>query len=216
MAAQQANTTVNTLLLRDLLLASHQLRQERGLAQANEWLRITVPLSMRGPAERRLPAANVVSLGFVDRCVSQLRDPDELLRGIDASLQHMLRANLGLGFLTGMSVMQRYPRTLIRSLRRDRCFSSMLFSNFGVALPGCCLPRSEGRIVAGNLQLDVLEIVPVLRPLQLANFAVSHYAQKYVVGMRYDSRHLGAADARAVLGRYVAQIRMSLVSSPSS
>lgn len=207
--AQQAGTTVNTLLLRDLLLTLHQLRSVRGCGSNDDWFRVTIPLSMRSPTDRHMPAANLVSLGFVDRLSADLQEPDALLRGIDASLQRIIEKNWGLGFLTGMRVMQRFPQTLAKSLQRNRCFSTALFSNFGAALPGCCLPRSEGELVAGNLQVEDVVFVPLLRPLQLANLAVIHYAGRYAVSLRYDARHLRVADAQDFMNRYVARVRHS-------
>jgi hypothetical protein len=207
--AKQLGTTVNTLLLRDLFLTCRELSRESHDSVENGWLRATVPLTMRAPADRQLPAANLVSLGFVDRPMAALQHPEALLRGIDASLQKMIERRWGLGFLTGLTVMREFPDTLAKYLQRNRCYSSVLLTNFGTALPGCCLPRSAGRLVAGNLLLEDIEFAPLLRPLQVANFAVTQYAGRFFLGMRFDSRHLDPTRANIMLNRYVAQIGQS-------
>ena len=65
--------------------------------------------------------------------------------------------------------------------------------------------------MAGNVVVRGVELIPLLRPLQLANFAVSHYAGRYIVTMRYDARHLDSHDADDVLRCYVHKITASFV-----
>lgn len=209
-AAAQWSTSVNTVFMRDLYLGFNDLRLQSRTACDSDWLRIAAPSNMRNAAARRMSASNIVSIMFDDRRVTELGDPDALLRSIHANMQSMTARRMGLGLLSGLAAMRPFPDTLAKHLRRNRCFASVLFTNLGPALAGCCLPRKQGRFVVGNLTLEDVEVVPLLRSTQLANFAVTTYAGKFVLGMRFDSRLLDAASADEVLSAYVKRIRASL------
>ncbi len=67
LVARRLGVTVNDLLVRDLLSTVGDWNMRQQPVARPEMLRITVPVNLRGPSDARLPAANVVSMIFIDR-----------------------------------------------------------------------------------------------------------------------------------------------------
>ncbi len=64
-AAADSKVTVNDWLLRDFFLAVADFRARHQAAAAREWISFAVPMNLRQAADRRMPAANVVSMVFL-------------------------------------------------------------------------------------------------------------------------------------------------------
>src|SRR5262249_21362413 len=67
LVAKSAGVTVNDLFVRDLFLAIGDWLSRHSEGDVRRWLRLSIPMNMRTVADRRLPAANVVAMIFLDR-----------------------------------------------------------------------------------------------------------------------------------------------------
>lgn len=211
--AHGSETSLNGLLVRDLFLALAQVRQRNGLPD-DAWLRLMLPINMRTPADRRLPAANKVSTVFLDRCLAEGIEPDKLLGEINGLMEDIKHHDLGLAWLLGIRLSQQMPRAWARARRsRRRCLYSALLTNIGPALAASPLPRADRRLLVGDLVLENVEFLPAARPLQCLGFAVSTYAGRMALGMRYHSGVFTPETAREVLDDYVGALRISMRSS---
>ncbi len=183
-AARASEVSRNRLLARDLFLALARWGQRDGLSDS-AWLRLMLPINMRSPSDRCLPAANVVSTVFLDGRLSDGRDAGALLHGVNRLMEDVKRHNLGLAWLLALRVLQFMPRAWarVRGSRR-RCLTSALLTNFGPVLAASPLPRAGRRLIVGDMILEQVEIVPAARPLQCLAFAVNTYAGRMSVGMR--------------------------------
>jgi hypothetical protein len=85
-----------------------------------------------------------------------------------------------------------------------------LLTNIGPVLAGSPLPRADRRLVVGELTLEDVVFVPLVRLLQCVGFSVSTYAGKMSLGMRYDSRVMNAEQAEEVMDLYVGALRTSI------
>ena len=74
-AATDSKVTGNDWLLRDFFLAVNDFRARHQATAAGEWIRFSVPMNLRQTADRHMPAANVVSMVFLDRTPAQIADP---------------------------------------------------------------------------------------------------------------------------------------------
>jgi hypothetical protein len=209
--AHGSEISLNGLLLRDLMVALAQWRQQNCLP-LDDWMRVMVPINLRSPADRRLPATNNVSMFFLDQRLSDALEPEKLLHKINSTLSDIKRNDLGLGWLLALPVLQKLlPRHWEKArLSQRRCLYSTLLTNIGPVLAGSPLPRSDRRLIVGDMTLDEVEFVPVVRPLQCLGFSVSTYAGKMSLGMRYDSRVMNAEQAEEVMDAYVAALRASV------
>jgi hypothetical protein len=198
------------LLVRDLFLALHQWRTRHGLSE-DDWLRLMVPVNMRTPGDRRLPAANVVSTIFLDQRHAADFDPRALLQKANRLMTETKRQDLALAWLLAMPVLQRLPRAWANArFSRRRCLYSTVLTNLGPVFAATPMPRSQRRLVVDDLTLDGVEFVPITRPLQCVGFSVTIYAGRITLAMRYDSRVLGPNQAQEVLDCYVSALRSSM------
>jgi len=212
LAAIAEGATLNGLLARDLFLAVGRSRQQDGLP-ADACLRLMLPINMRSPGDRRMPAANVVSTVFLDRCLSDGLDSAGLLRRINTLMDGIKHDNFGLAWLLALRLLQRVPRAFAKVRRsRRRCLYSMLLTNIGPVLAASPLPRDDRRLIVGDTLLEDVEFLPVTRPLQCLGIAVSTYAGRLSLGMHYDSRVVTADRAKELLDDYVGAIRASICS----
>ena len=78
----------------------------------------------------------------------------------------------------------------------------MALTNIGPAPATCQLPRREGRLQVGNIEVDNVELLPPLRPFQCLNFGICTYGQRLTIAMQYDARVLTGDAARGVLNTY--------------
>ncbi len=109
-AAADQRVTVNDWLLRDFFLAVGDFRRRHDVPSKKDWVRISVPVNLRQPGDERMPAANIVSMVFLDRNAPQCADPSKLLHGIHDEVALIRRRRLGLTFIWSLHALRRSRR----------------------------------------------------------------------------------------------------------
>jgi hypothetical protein len=213
--AQGSETSLNALLARDLVLALGQWRKHQDYAE-DAWLRLMLPVNMRTPFHRQMPAANVVSTVFLDTRLTNGTPSETLLERLDGLMQRAKRDNLGIVWLVGLRLLQRLPRGWAKARRsRRRCLYSALFTNVGAALAASPLPRADRRLRIGDLILEDVEFLPAARPLQCVGFGVTSYAGRLSIAMRYQSEVITSPKAKELLDLYIETLRASVLKNPA-
>jgi hypothetical protein len=213
-AATQSKATTNDLLCRDLFLALGDWRAHWHRGSPKDWLRLSVPVNLRTIGDRRLPAANVVSLVFLDRREPQFADPAKLLKSIHDEMQLIKDNQLGLTFVLSLRLFKRLPGGLKNTARADRCASTCLITNVGDVFAKTPVPDRDGRLVAGDLVLEGYECLAPLRPLTAAAFTLFRYCGRQCISLHYDPRVLTAEQAQDLLDKYAARGRETAASVP--
>lgn len=208
-AAADSRVTVNDWLLRDFFVAVGEFRARHQATKAGEWIRFSVPMNLRQAADNDMPAANVVSMVFLDRTAKQIADPGGLLRGIHAEMDLIRRRQLGLTFVLSLSVLRALPGGLARRVNKGCCEATCVLSNLGRAMTDSPLPRRNGKIVAGNLLLEGIEFFVPVRNGTAVSVALVYYAGGLQVCMQYDSRRVTEAQAGDLMATYLRKIRSS-------
>ncbi|TWU25708.1 acyltransferase PapA5 [Bythopirellula polymerisocia] len=209
-AARDVGATVNDLLVRDLFLALGEFRKARKLGDGSEWLRISIPMNLRTQHFKRSSAANVVSMVFLDRRPQSFDDGLSLLNTIGHEMQEIKRKRLGLIFPLMLQFMRSLPGAVTRLQQMSEkqvCNATTVLSNLGKPLRDVPLPRSDEKIVAGEMTLERIEFLPPVRPYTSAALGVSTYAGRLDISIHYDSRAITAANARELLEVYVERLR---------
>jgi hypothetical protein len=215
-AAADSKATVNDWLLRDFFVAVADFRSRqqtagtRSAGYTGEWIRFVVPMNLREAADIRMPAANVVSMVFLDRNPAQIADPGGLLRSIHAEMDLIRRRKLGLIFILSLWVLRALPGGMAGRVNKVRCEATCVFSNLGRVLADSPLPRSNGRIVAGDVVLDGIDCFSTLREGTAVAVALVFYAGELQVCMQYDVRRITEAQAEDLMATYLRKIRSSL------
>ena len=206
-AASRLGVTSNDLLLRDLFLTLEEWRQRHVPEHEPGWIRVSVPINLRRLCNLTVPAANVVSLVFLDRRSQELAAPAELLGGIHDEMELIKRDHLALTFMISLQVARVWPGGLARATRADRCFATAVFSNFGAPLADAPFPQRDGQLQVGNLVLERADAMPPWRPCTPAVFVANAYGGRLSLGLHYDPRVLSAPQAGALVDGFAGRAR---------
>jgi NRPS condensation-like uncharacterized protein len=202
-AARTLGVTLNDLLARELFVCLARWQQRYGRDGQQGWLRLCVPMSLRTPAQERLPAANAVGMVFLDRRVRDTAAPERLLASVHKEMQLLKRMQLGWTFVLSLGLCHRLPGGLERRCRRPRCMSTAVLTNLGVLFADGPLTEERGRLRIGDLSLERMDLLPPWRPLTCAAFTVWSYANRLCFTLHYDARVLAADAARELLDHFV-------------
>ena len=207
--ARSQGVTINDLLIRDWFLAMGDWRGRRVPQRESEWLRLTVPINLRTTGDRSLPAANVVSMVFLDRRAADFRDRSTLLQGVHREMSQIKDYRLGLTFVFALRAVRAIPGGLARMTSAGRCSATGVLTNCGVVLSPALLPVREGRVVAGDVVLELINCVAPIRPLTHVAMAVLTYAGRLRITLHYDPRVIGGERAAELLDTFVYCLRTS-------
>lgn len=208
-SAARQGVTSNDLMLRDLFLTLDQWRQQHAAEQGSDWIRVSVPINLRTLCNLTVPAANVVSMVFLDRRAQEMASSAALLRGLHDEMELIKRRHLGLTFVLSLQFTRALPGGLARARasRADSCSATSVFSNFGTPLANAPFPQRDGRLEVAGLVLERAEAMPPWRPYTSAVFVAMVYAGRLSVGLHYDPRVFSATQAETLLGSFVARLR---------
>jgi len=209
-AAADQQVTVNDWLLRDFFLAVDEFRRRHGTPDSRDWIRFSVPMNLRRARDAGLPAANVVSMVFLDRNAKQIADSTPLLRGIHAEMDLIRCRQLDLTFIWSLCALRALPGGLAGRVGNGRCEATCVVSNLGRALADSPLPRRGGKLVAGNLLLEGLDFFVPLREGTAASVALVFYSGELRICLHYDSRRITSVQADDLLATYLQTIRASI------
>lgn len=189
--------------LTDVTLPSELQRSE--VQATNEWLRMMVPVSLRGSSDaQHLPACNVVSSVFLDRTLKQIEDFDTLVQSVHKEMALIKDKRLALIFIFSIWIRKL---TTFRSVNKPirRCQTSIVFSNLGKIFVKSPLRIGGQRIAPGNVVLESFEIFAPLTRYMNAAFTALIYGEGLKMMLRFDPRFIHADDARMLLGMVVAE-----------
>jgi hypothetical protein len=201
--AKRLGVTVNDLLLRDLFITLDAWNRRQGAGSQRGALRISVPLNLRNPPNKKGTALNCLSMVLLDRTSAQIAQPEALLRSVQQEIKDIRRWNLGLTMLGVLRLVGGVPGGLGLFFNDATCMATITLSNLAI------LFADMGGVAPGgpDAVLEQFEFFPPIRPLSRAAFGVVFYRGRLVVGLRYDQGSLTPADARAFLELYASRLR---------
>ncbi|MDH3717740.1 MAG: condensation domain-containing protein [Planctomycetota bacterium] len=211
--ARQVGTTANNLLVRDLFLALEAFRSRRQLNSEQDWLRLAVPINMRLSGDERLPAANMVSMVFLDRHPQDCADPQALLQSVHDEMQMVKDRRLGLTFLLSLRYNRKLPGAVGRVRRRTEkahCQGTGVISNLVSPWETSELRREDGKLVMGDVVLQRADFLPPLRPYTSVALGAVTYAGRLCLALHYDARVLNREEADELLEKFVGCLEQSM------
>jgi len=198
--AKQLGITINDLFLCATFLAMKSWREQHVTDKQRGQLRIAVPVNLRTPADVRMPAANIVSMVFLDRKPEKIGNSQALYQGVCREMQHIKRHNFGWGFIRGLAVCQRIFGNVHKMIRQDRCWATATVTNLGRLFVDIPLPTRAGLVLIGeSLELIGIETSPPVRPWTALGISVLTYADCMTINLHYDSGVLSRSDAQSIL-----------------
>jgi hypothetical protein len=212
-AASRANVTLNDILTRDLMETLDEWNRESGGEHQGKLICVTIPCSLRGPADDQLPAANVLGYAFTMRKRKDMLDSRILLTDLGEKMSEFLKAQHGWLFVKGLQITQRIPflMSLSRFMLRHKCMSTAVLSHMGNRLNSISsrLRTVGDTIHVGNMTLEEIRCVPPLRYGTHAAAATYIFCGRLMVNLRCDPATFGVSQTRQLLDRYVARLKRS-------
>ncbi len=157
------------------------------------------------------PAANEVSMVFLDRTEDQAADLSSLLAGVRKEMTGVKTCRTGLALLHLLRLAGFIPRGMDRLLRVGGPKVTAALSNVGVVFAKSELADEQGCLRAGSLVLKRIEpFAPIRRGVNAAVDVIT-YAGRLTFTMRYDVDALTAEGAGELLRRYVDCLRRDFV-----
>ncbi len=205
--ARSAGATVNEFLVRSVFLGIHGFLKAAGRHQEGQWLRLMIPINIRDYADRRMPAANRASIVQLDRTDRDFADPDGMIWGLNYELGNIRKWNLEKTFLLIVRCMSVVPGLIRRSTRKKICRATSVLTNLGSPLDRVKLPRRDGKLVAGNLIIEDIDLIVPLRPLTAVGFAAVRYAGQQKLTLHYDPIQMSGEQAKQLMDFVVDELQ---------
>jgi len=202
-AAIERKVSLNELLIRDFFLALWKWQKKHSQYNDQRWLRLMVPMDMRNTSYRSLPAINYVSSIFLDRRGTDAADCDQLLRSIRDEMAIIKKFQLRYTFLFFLNLLHRIPTALKKSVQRDECKTSAIFSCTGKVMRRWPLPSQNGLAQVGDITLiDVNGIAP-LRPHTCVTMLTLEYANRLKLNLHYDAEFVTQEQSEELVHLFV-------------
>lgn len=184
----------------------------------NRRLRVLLPTDIRARGDDQMPAANMTSYNFLTRGPSDCRDKLALVRNIRNETGQIKHRGLGAGFIDILNGAMVH-KWLLPLLLGKRCMSTVVLSNVGDPSRRytATLPRKNGKLVCGTLELEEITGCTPLRPNTRMTIAVTTYLRKITVGFRFDPYRFDQQHSEQIAEHYMAGLRSWIAEfSPSS
>lgn len=207
-AARAEGVTVNDMLASAFLAAVTEAAGPEGsTAPGDAWIRLGVPISLRTKSDHLLPAANRVSMVFLDRQREHCTDCHALVRGVHAEME-LIRSH-ALGHIMPMSLElgRLVPGGLHRAANRPAPQATAVLSNLGRCFHRSPLMDGSETLRLGESTLESWWVAPPVRPGTALAAAIHETGGRKIVAAHVDTSALSPAVARSVLDRFVAWLR---------
>ena len=207
---RRAKWNINELIAASVFVGCSEQRASQNPRSNGEWIRMMVPFSMRVTDDyRHQTAANIVSCIFLDRTCSQISERGALLQSIHNELELIKRNRLALIFIFSIWIKRVFTTGGSRSKSAipKRCETSLVFSNLGKLFLGSPLENADGRLVAGQVKLETLEILGPLAPWMCVAWLALQYGEQLTLTLRFDSRVVEPSIACELMAATVKQLR---------
>ena len=196
--AKTYQSSTNELLIHRLFKVLFEWNQNSAADERGK-LRIIVPFSLRSSNHETMPAANCVSMVYVDAGNS----PDGIgpLDQISKQIEYIRKWQIKYSWNQTASFAFRSKR-LESLLRRQsgRHLCTTVLSNLGQPFKRSVLPAQEdGRLGVGDLTLQSVHIAAPTTTNTIVTFGVVFYAGRLTLTMNYNKAKMSRADAQTLM-----------------
>jgi hypothetical protein len=214
-AGKSLGGTLTDVMLRDMFMAMHAWNVKLRPGSKRRMQRVMMPFSLRGTDDEEVPATNIVAMAMVDRRPWFHRSPRRLLRGIVWETKILKRFRLAISFVRACGIFRHVPGGMELLARANRCYTSTVLSNMGVALYAAQLPREGNKLLSGDLMLEAIQSAPPVRPFTATSLTSVSYAGRLTMVVNFDRYHLTPEVARQFTETLGQRMRASAASAAS-
>ena len=200
--AHSLGATTNLILARELFhvlgdyLKTNSTDANKSLTSS--LVRILIPYSLRNERHQFMPAANCVSMAYLETKLDSLcqesQESSPLLEDLMEQFAFIEKWQLQYAWIEAIRAYARlWP--LIGLLKRGREKSvgrpvgrqvaTTVLSNLGRVLSGGCLPNCKGKIVVDSLEIETVHLILPCTDKLSVNFAVNFYRDCLTLDISY-------------------------------
>ncbi|MFM7034903.1 MAG: hypothetical protein ACKOYJ_06915 [Planctomycetia bacterium] len=163
--AMATEVMVNDMLMAALMTTLGEHVDGRAVpADEKAWIRLATPMSLRTKSDHALPAANRVSMVFLDRQPGDRLDAPQLVRSFKDEMDVIRGHSLGHIFPLSLAASRLMPGGLKRTTNSPTPQATAVLSNLGRCFHRSPLTDDAGTIRVGDSRLAGWWIVPPVRP----------------------------------------------------
>ncbi len=203
--AARHDVSINDLFIGQFLLHIRRWNSRTQPDNGKNWIRLSVPVSMRTRVHDQMPVANVVSYAFVTRRQHECDDMDALLKSIHRQTNDVVFNREGIVCLKIFKVLRKFPRGMKMFLGLKSCLSTAVLANIGDIRRRFSgrFPLNNGKWIAGNVLVERLTGVAPVRPNTRAAVSIGEYAGELSISLRTDASMINVADSQRFLQEFV-------------
>lgn len=211
------DVSVNDLFVGQLLRHIRRWNSQTTNVNRRNWIRLSVPVSMRTSIHADMPVANVVSYAFVTRRMQDCDDMRALLKSIHRQTADVVFNREGIVCLKIFKVLRKFPRGMKMFLGLKSCLSTAVLANVGDVRRRFSgrFPLHHGKWVAGNVIVERITGVAPVRPNTRAAVSIGEYAGELSISLRTDAEVINAADTQRFLDEFVEDLERLAANLPA-
>lgn len=209
--AVSQSATLNSVLVRDLLITINQWRHTLPELSLGTHLRIMIPIDERGLEHYTGSACNHCTMINLERRPIETEDPRGLLASIEQEMMVIQRWKLSLNFWRALALFRLLPRGL-RRVQNSEVDATASLTNLGrLRLTSSFAARHPDPPNSNHpLRLTNFEIVPPLLQGIMAAFAVAYLHNELKITLQYDPHYLTAQQAQDLMQHYHAMLSANI------
>lgn len=173
-AARRNGFSLNELLTAALFSTLRATIPATAFDQHRSVIRLCIPMNARQASDRRTPAANIVSMIFLDRSPQQILDAPALLQSIHDEIQLIKRCGLKMTFIFTLWLARLLPGGIRSLVKNQQTATTALFTNLG-SIFGCGKRAALQAMHIGSARLVSIETLPPIRAGTGLGVAVCEY-----------------------------------------
>ncbi len=200
--ASCADASLNDLLLRELMFTIVEWNRLWS-GDTEGWMRVLVPINLRGRDDLKMPMANRLSYGFFTRRLENFRADHEQLASIAKESTWIRKSGMPVRLLQKFHWMQ-VTGTWPLIFSPHRCLATAVFSNLGDPTRRFRFrfPRQKGQITVGNLVMTNFAGTTALRPQTRIGLFFNTYGNRLTISARFDPLLYSSEDIDMFLDLY--------------
>jgi hypothetical protein len=206
--ADQSHVSLNACMLAALYQTLYDLGELLPTIRQRRWLRIAVPINLRGMKDRKTPAANHLGYAFLDRDRGACGCARALMPGIHDEIRTILQWSIGGAFVQAVAALDRIPGMLYATTHLFSNLSTVVFSNLGDLSRRLrqTVDLSDPKRSDQCLELEILAGAPPVRPGTHACFATFLLHGQLAISMARDPQALSQDAAHYLMRCYLANL----------
>ena len=225
--ARSVGATTNLVLAHELFHVLGDCLNRRGSAHngasvggagSSDLIRMLIPFSLRSETHQRMPAANCVSMAYLETKLNSLNRDDaaegcDLLPDLVNQLAFIRRWSLQYSWIESIKSLARIS-PLLRLFKRNQSnrfggqqIATTVFTNLGRVFSSGLLSAPNCEIKIGSLEIRSAHMVVPCNTRQSINFSVNFYCNRLTLEVSYLPSAVTVETAQSLLDSWQRRIR---------